>query len=87
MKSKHFRIGLFLLALTLTSQLAFAVPSLKIGRNANSFTTTSTAPKLDKSCRKKCARAYRRCLIRAKGNAAERRSCRPRYELCLGYCG
>ena len=88
MNRKRFRISLFLLALTLTAQLAFAVPSLKIGQTSNSSTAMeSTARKPDKRCRRKCAISYRRCLARAHGNKAERRSCYPRYELCLGYCG
>jgi hypothetical protein len=87
MKTMFPRFLFLILALTLTAQLAFAVPTLKIGQNANSSTTASTAPKPDKRCKKKCANSYRMCLRRAGKNKAERRSCEPRYELCLGYCG
>ena len=81
------RFLLLIIVLTLTSQLAFASATLRVGLKTNSSTTTHARTPRPKSCRKKCALSYRRCLKSADKNKADRSSCRPRYELCLGYCG
>jgi len=87
MKSKHFRMNLFIIALTLTAQLAFASPTLRVGQNANSSTsTTANTPIRPNPCRRRCAIAYRRCLRAADGNPARRRACMLRYRGCLRHC-
>lgn len=79
----------FFLALALTALLPLAAPPAA-AQNANSSTTAEptmtrqAAP--SGQCKRKCANSYRKCLVRAGRNRRERRSCRPRYELCLGYC-
>src|SRR5207248_11079944 len=87
MQTMRPRFLLLIIVLTLTSQLAFASPTLRVGLKTNSSTTTDARTPRPKSCRKKCANSYRRCLKAAGKNKAESSSCRPRYELCLGYCG
>jgi hypothetical protein len=87
MTTMRSRVSLIILALTLTAQLAFAVPSPKIAQNSNSSTTTSNAAlKSNKSCKKKCKNTLNKCLSQNKGNRNARNGCYGQYDVCLGYC-
>jgi hypothetical protein len=84
MKRKHTSIMFFIAILALTAQLSFISPTAS-AQNTNSSTTMQNGNMgipYNRGCRRRCDKAYRRCLRSSKNP----RACRVHYRNCLRRC-
>ncbi len=87
MKTKRALVSMFIVALALAAQLSFITPVTQARQNTNSSTTMEGSQNGNvgiptSTCRRKCLRTYRQCLIGGKNKTA----CRAHLRNCLRRC-